>query len=147
MEARMSIMRLTVTTLLSGTLLVLPLDASQGSEDTQVLRVYDRTTPGLVLPKVVKNAYPHYTAEAMRQRIRGSAAIDATVGVDGKVRDVLLVTSVDAVYGLDEEALATAGRWLFSPGTLNGQPVPVRVRIDLAFTIAPGPSPRAGERR
>ena len=131
----MSMMRLTVTALLTGTLLVLPLGASQGSDDTQVLRVYDRTTPGLVLPTVVKNGYPQYTAEAMRQQIRGSAAIDATVGVDGKVHDVLLVKSVDPVHGLDEAALTAASRYVFTPGLLNGQPVPVRVRLDLHFSL------------
>ena len=145
----MWMVRLTVTALLTGTPLVLPLDASQGSEDSQVLRVYDRTTPGLVLPTVVKSGTPRYTAEAMRQRITGIALIDVTVGVDGKVRDVLLAKSLDAVHGLDEEALAAAGRWTFRPGTLNGQPVPVRVRLDLAFALhlKSGSSPPGGERR
>ena len=79
----MSMMRLTVTALLTGTLLVLPVEASQGSEDSQVLRVYDRTTPGLVLPTTVKSGFLHYSAEAMRQRINGVALVDVTVGVDG----------------------------------------------------------------
>jgi TonB family protein len=143
----MSIVRLTVTTLLTGTLLVLPLGASPGSEDTQVLRVYDRTTPGLVLPTTVKSGFLHYSAEAMRQRITGVAVVDVTVGVDGKVRDVLLAKSLDAVHGLDDAALEAAGRWIFSPGTLNGQPVPVRVRLELAFALGGGPSPPGGERR
>jgi TonB family protein len=69
----------------------------------------------------------------MDQRIGGIALVDVTVGVDGKVRDVLLAKSLDAVHGLDDAALAAAARWTFSPGTLNGQPVPVRVRLDLAF--------------
>jgi TonB family protein len=143
----MSMMRLTATTLLSGTLLVLPLDAAQDPEDTQVLRVYDPTTPGLVLPTTVRSGFLHYSAEAMRQRITGAAIVDVTVGVDGKVRDVLLAKSLDAVHGLDDAALEAAGRWIFSPGTLNGQPVPVRVRLELAFAIGGVPSPRGGERR
>ena len=143
----MSMLRLTVTTLLSGTLLVLPLDAAQDSDDTQVLRVYDRTTPGLVLPTTVKSGFLHYSAEAMRQRITGVAVVDVTVGVDGKVRDVLLAKSLDAVHGLDDAALEAAGRWIFSPGTLNGEPVPVRVRLELAFALGGSPSPPGGERR
>jgi TonB family protein len=71
----------------------------------------------------------------MDRRITGVVVIDLTVGVDGTVRDVLLVTSLDAVHGLDEAALAAAGRYVFTPGTLNGQPVPVRVRLDQGFGI------------
>jgi TonB family protein len=127
--------RMMATMLLTGALLVLPLRASQGAEDGHVLRVYDKSTPGLVLPKVVTSEQPRYTAAAIREQIRGGTAVDVTVGVDGNVRDVLLVTSLDAVNGLDEEALAKASRWRFTPGLLNGQPVPVRVRIDMHFAL------------
>ena len=41
--------------------------------------------------------------------------------------------SVDAVHGLDEAALASAGRWVFKPATLDGRPVPVRVRLAMSF--------------
>jgi TonB family protein len=131
----MSMIRVMATTLVTGTLLVLPADAFQGADETPVLRVYDKSTPGLVLPKVVKSQTAYYTAAAMHERIRGGAAIDLTVGVDGKVRDVLLVTSLDPEHGLDEAALTAAGRYVFTPATLNGQPVPVRVRIDMHFTL------------
>jgi TonB family protein len=143
----MSMTPLTMTTLLTVALLVLPSGASQGSEPDRVLRVYDRTTPGLVLPTVVKSGAPRYTAAAMHQRIRGIAVVDVTVGADGKILDVLLARSLDAVHGLDDEALAAAGRWVFSPGTLNGQPVPVRVQIDLAFAIKEGRSSPGVKRR
>ena len=132
----MSMTRMMLTTLATA-LLVLPLRAAQDAAPAEVLRVYDRTAPGLVLPTVVKSEYPRYTAAAIHQRIRGIAVVDVTVGADGKVRDVLLAKSLDAVHGLDDEALAAAGRWIFSPATLNGHPVPVRVQIDLAFTLAP----------
>ena len=86
----MSMTRVMATTLVTGALLVLPLSAFQDSAPAEVLRVYDRTTPGLVLPKAVKSCTPFYTAAAMHERIGGIAVVDVTVGVDGKVRDVLL---------------------------------------------------------
>ena len=132
----MSRIRTTVALVLGCGLLTLTLGAHQPAvAPGEVLRVYDRTTPGLVLPTVVKRSNPRYTAAAMDQRIHGIAVVDVTVGVDGKVRDVLLAKSLDAVHGLDDAALATATQWVFSPGTLNGQPVPVRVRLDLAFNL------------
>jgi TonB family protein len=132
----MTRIRTIVAVVLGCGLLTLTLGARQAAMlPAEVLRVYDRTTPGLVLPTVVKSAQPRYTAAAMNQRILGIAVVDVTVGVGGRVRDVLLAKSLDAVHGLDDAALATAGRWIFSPGTLNGQPVPVRVRLDLAFNL------------
>src|SRR5689334_17228645 len=101
----MSMIRVMATTLLTGNLLVLPARAWQGTDEPPVLRVYDKSTPGLVLPKIVKSQPAYYTPAAMHERLRGGAAIDLTVGVDGKVRDVLLVTSLDPEHGLDEAAL------------------------------------------
>ena len=36
---------------------------------------------------------------------------------------------------LDEVLLASAGRWVFTPATLNGEPVAVRVRLDMSFAV------------
>ena len=41
----------------------------------------------------------------MKAHIEGSAWVQAIVGVDGRVERVRLVKSLDAVNGLDEEAL------------------------------------------
>jgi TonB family protein len=95
--------------------------------------VYSESTPGIVLPTVVARENPQYTQAALQANLAGNAAVDVTVDADGRVRDVLLVKSLDAVHGLDDAALATAGRWVFKPGTLHGQPVPVRVRLAMSF--------------
>ena len=95
--------------------------------------VYNESTPGIVLPTVVSRENPQYTQAALEANLAGNAAVDVTVDADGRVRDVLLAKSLDAVHGLDDAALATAGRWVFKPGTLDGQPVPVRVRLAMSF--------------
>jgi TonB family protein len=71
----------------------------------------------------------------MQAGIEGDAAVDVTVGADGRVRDVLLAKSVDATHGMDEALVASAGRWVFTPATLHGQPVPVRVRVTMTFAL------------
>jgi hypothetical protein len=38
-------------------------------------------------------------------------------------------------FGLDEEAKRTARLWKFRPGTLKGEPVPVRIIIELDFNL------------
>src|SRR4029079_10011435 len=51
---------------------------------------------------------PSCTDAAMKAHIEGSAWVQAIVGVDGRVERVRLVKSLDAVNGLDEEALKAA---------------------------------------
>jgi TonB family protein len=118
-----------VTGLTCGVLTTLAL----GAQGAAPARVYSKATPGIVLPTAVRQEQPRYTAAALREQIAGSALVDVTVDVDGTVRDVLLVASVDPVHGLDDQALATAGRWVFTPGTLHGRPVPVRVQVAMSF--------------
>ena len=100
---------------------------------TTPTRVYSEATPGIVLPTVISREQPPYTRAALDAQVAGDAELDVTIGVDGRVHDVLLAKSVDRVHGLDEEAVATAGRWTFTPATLNGRPVPVRVRLAMSF--------------
>jgi TonB family protein len=57
------------------------------------------------------------------------------VTVDGTVTDVRIVRSLDGRLGLDEEAVKAARQWRFRPGLLNGQPVAVRITIELLFSI------------
>jgi hypothetical protein len=39
------------------------------------------------------------------------------------------------VYGLDQQAVASAREWRFRPGTRLGEPVPVQVTLEIAFSI------------
>lgn len=92
-------------------------------------------TPGLVAPVVVRRAVPLYTAEALRAKLAGTVAVDVVVGTDGRVTRSRVVSSLDTVYGLDRSALNASALWLFEPGTLNGEPVPVVCRIELEFRL------------
>ncbi len=92
-------------------------------------------SPGLRDPTVVREVKPVYTAEAMRARIQGTAIVECVVLPDGTVGEAQVVSSVDRTFGLDQEALKAARRWLFQPGTMKGQPVAVLVRIELAFAL------------
>jgi TonB family protein len=125
----MSPIRLMAGLVLGCGLITLTVSAQQ----TAPTRVYNESTPGIVLPTVVTREQPPYTRAALDAGVAGDAAVDVTIGVDGRVHDVLLVKSVDAAHGVDEAALASAGRWTFTPATLNGEPVSVRVRLTMSF--------------
>lgn len=90
---------------------------------------------GVMNPKVIREVKPIYTPEAMRAKIQGTAIVECVVLPDGTVGDVQIVKSLDPTFGLDQEAVKAARRWLFQPGTLKGQPVPVLVSIELTFTL------------
>ncbi len=90
---------------------------------------------GVSLPQVVKQVKAEYTAEAMRQMIEGTVALDVVVKADGAVGDVKVTQSLDAVYGPDEQAIKAMQQWEFKPGTKDGKAVHVRVDVKVNFTL------------
>lgn len=90
---------------------------------------------GLVAPVLVAQVEPKYTAQAMRDRIQGDAVVELIVMPDGSVGKTRIAISLDAVDGLDDNALAAAQAYRFKPGLLNGQAVPVLVTISLNFRL------------
>jgi periplasmic protein TonB len=61
--------------------------------------------------------------------------LEAVVKTDGTVDDVKVLRSLDAKFGLDQEAIKAAKLWRFQPGTRQGEPVPVVVTMELSFTL------------
>jgi periplasmic protein TonB len=90
---------------------------------------------GVTRPIDIYSPKPKYTADAMRAKIQGTVVMSAVVMPDGSVTDVQIVKSLDQSFGLDEEAKRTARLWKFRPGTLKGEPVPVRIQIELDFNL------------
>jgi protein TonB len=61
--------------------------------------------PGVTLPTVVKRVNPDYTPEAQRARIEGRVLMEIVVLADGTVGTVAVERSLDATYGLDQQAV------------------------------------------
>jgi protein TonB len=91
---------------------------------------------GVSLPTVIRSVKPSYTAQALAARIQGAVLLSVVVLPNGTVGDVSVIRSLDAQFGLDAEAVAAAGQWLFSPGMKDGVAVAVRVTIEMTFRIA-----------
>jgi protein TonB len=62
-----------------------------------------------------------YTAAARAEGIEGRLVLRLEIGADGSVRDVAVVSGVDAA--LDASAIATVKRWRFKPAMKCGRPV------------------------
>lgn len=89
----------------------------------------------VTVPRVRKEVKPRYTDEAKAANVQGTVGLDVVVLKDGTVGDVRVARSLDAVHGLDEQAVKAMKQWLFDPGKKDGKPVPVRVDVELTFTL------------
>jgi periplasmic protein TonB len=90
---------------------------------------------GVSMPQLIHESKPNYTNEAMRARVQGAVVLEAIVMPDGTVGAAHVTRSLDMVFGLDQEALRTIRQWRFAPGRRGGKPVPVRVAIEMSFTL------------
>ena len=90
---------------------------------------------GVSSPIPIYDPKPKYTADAMRAKVQGTVAMSAVVMPDGSVTNIQIVRSLDQSFGLDDEAKRTAATWRFRPGMLKGEPVAVRVIIELDFNL------------
>jgi periplasmic protein TonB len=90
---------------------------------------------GVDSPIPVFQPKPQYTSQAMRAKIQGLVLLECIVMPDGTVGRVQVLRSLDPTFGLDQEAIKAARSWRFKPGMRRGEPVPVLVTIEMAFTL------------
>ena len=90
---------------------------------------------GVSAPLLTHSVKPRFTSEAMSARVSGVALLDCVVNADGSVGECRIARSIDRRYGLDDQALIAVRQWRFKPGMLKGTPVPVLVRVELAFSL------------
>jgi TonB family protein len=92
---------------------------------------------GVTTPQLIAEVKPQYTVDAMRAKLQGVVELEAVVLPDGSVdpRRIRVTRSLDRALGLDGQAVLAVRQWRFRPGTLKGRPVPVRVIVELTFTL------------
>ena len=77
---------------------------------------------------------PAYTPQARRDQIEGTVEVWITIDSQGSVVEAQEM-SKPLGDGLDEKAIETVKTWKFKPATLEGVPVPVRVRVMVVFRL------------
>ena len=99
--------------------------------------IYVDGATGLTSPRLVREIKPNYTAAAVGAKVQGSVLLEAVVLPDGSVDPdrIRIVRSLDALSGLDQQAILAVRGWQFRPGTFEGKPVTVRVLVELTFTL------------
>lgn len=84
-------------------------------------------------PVAITRIEPQYTELARKARIEGIVIIEAIIDRNGNVTDARILKPLP--LGLDQSALEAVKRWKFSPGTLNGQAVPVIYNLTVNFRL------------
>jgi protein TonB len=101
---------------------------------TNAGRIYD-LTDAITAPVPIVAPTPHYTDAARTAKIQGIVRLQCVVRADGGCGDATVLRSLDAVYGLDDEAVRTMRRWRFRPALLERKPVSVRIKVDMKFAL------------
>jgi protein TonB len=86
-------------------------------------------------PKLVTRVTPAYPELARSARTTATLVLEATVGPDGRVRDVKVLRGQPL---FDAPAVAAVKQWRYQPLLLNGVPVPFIVTVTLNFNIVGG---------
>jgi len=113
--------------MLAAVALLVPLSAFQNRN------VYHVGDEGVASPSVTYKVQPSYTPEAKEAKIQGGVVLTLVVNAQGRADDIKVTQSLDP--GLDANAVAAVGQWLFKPGMKDGQPVDVAVRIEVNFRL------------
>ncbi|HET9384275.1 MAG TPA: TonB family protein, partial [Gemmatimonadales bacterium] len=90
---------------------------------------------GVTRPQPRTQVNPEYTQAAMAARIEGMVLLEAVVRADGSIGDITVVRSLDSTYGLDQRAIDALSQWTWLPGTRDGKPVAVAVRVEMTFRL------------
>ncbi|MDY7107557.1 MAG: TonB family protein [Planctomycetota bacterium] len=84
-------------------------------------------------PRVLNQPPPELT-DQMRAEAPGTVRVVFIVNRRGRVENAYVQDSTDPIF--EAPALAAVQRWRFEPGTREGKPVRVRMRVPISFTGA-----------
>ena len=83
-------------------------------------------------PTRLKYVNPVYPKAALDARVQGAVVLQATVGEDGKVRNVKVLKSIPL---LDQAAIDALSQWVYAPATKNGVAVAVEITVTISFSM------------
>jgi protein TonB len=83
-------------------------------------------------PRQLKQVPPVYPKAALDAGVQGAVTLVATVGEDGKVRNVRVVKSIPL---LDQAAIDALKQWEYAPGTRNGVAFAIEITVTISFSM------------
>lgn len=92
-----------------------------------------RVSSGVANAMLVKKVNPVYPQDAKDNRIQGAVVMKLTIGKDGGIKDLQLISGHPA---LSPAAIETVKKWEFKPYLLQGEPVEVETSVTINFTLS-----------
>jgi TonB family protein len=84
-------------------------------------------------PRATYSPDPEFAEEARKDKYMSVVRIAGTVDPQGSFTDLCVVQA--AGEGLDEKAIGVVKTWKFQPATLQGEPVAVRLHVEVSFRL------------
>jgi periplasmic protein TonB len=94
-----------------------------------------RVSQGVLLGMIVSKVQPGYPRDAKKARINGPVVMQASIGTNGDVIDLRLVSGHPL---LAPAAMDAVKQWKYRPYKLNGTPIEVETTITFNFTLSGG---------
>jgi hypothetical protein len=91
--------------------------------------------------KLIKRVEPAYSPLVHPVRIQGVVRFNATIGTDGHVRDLQVISGHPLPIRAAKEAVQ---QWVYRPTLVNGKPVEVSTEIDFPFNLSEDTSASGG---
>lgn len=79
---------------------------------------------------LIRKVDPEYPQIAQEQHISGTVTLNATIGADGKVRDVHVISGSKLLV---QPAVNAVRQWRYTPTLLDGKAIQTQVQISLVF--------------
>ena len=73
-----------------------------------------------------------YPVEAKKARIQGKVQLDAAIGKAGEIEQLKVISGPKE---LQQSALDAVRQWTYKPFLLNGEPVEVKTKITVTYTL------------
>lgn len=82
--------------------------------------------------ELINEVQPEYPALARTARQQGVVILEATIGTDGTIQGLRVITGPPL---LRQAAVDAVSQWVYRPYMLNGQAVPVTTTVTVNFTL------------
>jgi periplasmic protein TonB len=90
-------------------------------------------TSDIQAAKLVRKVVPVYPRLAIAARVSGTVRLIGTVGKDGTLQQIQIVSGPALLV---QSAVEAVRQWVYQPTMLNGKPVEVSAPIDVTFRIS-----------
>ncbi|HVG26273.1 MAG TPA: M56 family metallopeptidase [Acidobacteriaceae bacterium] len=107
-----------------------PASATPAAPQTANTRT--RVSGGVMAGQILNRVNPVYPESAKAAGISGTVVLDATIGFDGTIQALQIVSGPDELAAAAVEAVR---QWTYKPYVLNGQPVEVQTTITVNFSL------------